>query len=87
MNKILPIIIIFVLSSCSNRFAYHNPSGGNLNDLLDARNQCLSELGSGINVDCRAFNICLRSKGWVKTNKVYRGVGVPEKYRIKCKGF
>ena len=93
MNKILPIILAVVLSGCSNRFSYYNLSGGNLNDLLNARNQCVKELiksEPGIEtkeVDCRAFDICFRSKGWIKTNQTYRGIGVPEKHRFKCTGF
>tara|TARA_B100001245_G_scaffold230831_1_gene210893 strand:- start:1057 stop:1338 length:282 start_codon:yes stop_codon:yes gene_type:complete len=93
MNKILPIILVVVLSGCSNRFSYYNLSGGNLNDLLNARNQCVKELiksEPGIEtkeVDCRAFDICFRSKGWIKTNQAYRGIGVPEKHRFKCTGF
>jgi hypothetical protein len=93
MNKILPIILVVVLSGCSNRFSYYNLSGGNLNDLLNARNQCVKELiksKPGIEtkeVDCRAFDICFRSKGWIKTNQTYRGIGVPEKHRFKCTGF
>ena len=93
MNKILPIILVVVLSGCSNRFSYYNLSGGNLNDLINARNQCVKELiksEPGIEtkeVDCRAFDICFRSKGWIKTNQAYRGIGVPEKHRFKCTGF
>ena len=93
MNKILPIILVVVLSGCANRFSYYNLSGGNLNDLLNARNQCVKELiksEPGIEtkeVDCRAFDICFRSKGWIKTNQAYRGIGVPEKHRFKCTGF
>ena len=44
MNKILPIILVVVLSGCSNRFSYYNLSGGNLNDLLNVRNQCVEEV-------------------------------------------
>ncbi len=93
MNKILPIILVVILSGCSNRFTYYNLSGGNLNDLLNARNQCVKELikiEPGIEtkeVDCRAFDICFRSKGWIKTNQAYRGIEVPKKYRFKCTGF
>ena len=93
MNKILPIILVVVLSGCSNRFSYYNLSGGNLNDLLNVRNQCVEEViksEPGIEtkeVDCRAFDICFRSKGWIKTNQAYRGIGVPEKHRFKCTGF
>ena len=93
MNKILSIILVVILSGCSNRFSYYNLSGGNLNDLINARNQCVKELiksEPGIEtkeVDCRAFDICFRSKGWIKTNQAYRGIGVPEKHRFKCTGF
>ena len=87
MNKILVIILIVVLSGCSNRFVYYNPSGGGLSDLLDARNECVSELGGGINIDCRTFDICFKSKGWIKTNKTYGGISVPDKYKFRCTGF
>ena len=93
MNKILPIILVVVLSGCSNRFSYYNLSGGNLNDLLNARNQCVKELikpEPGIEtkeVGCRVFDICFRSKGWIKTNQAYRGIEIPKKYRFKCSGF
>jgi hypothetical protein len=87
MNKMLLIALAVLLTGCSNRFSYYNISGGNLNDLLNARNQCVKELGDEGNVDCQVFDICFRSKGWIKTNQEYRGIGVPEKYRFKCTGF
>jgi len=93
MNKILLIVLAVLLTGCSNRFSYYNLSGGNLNDLLNARNQCVKELikiEPGIEtteVDCRVFDICFRSKGWIKTNQSYRGIEMPKKYRLKCTGF
>ena len=93
MNKILLIALAVLLTGCSNRFSYYNLSGGNLNDLLNARNQCVEELiksEPGIEtkeVDCRVFDICFRSKGWIKTNQVYKGIELPEKYRLKCTGY
>ena len=93
MNKILLIVLVILLTGCSNRFSYYNLSGGNLNDLLNARNQCVKELAkskSGIEtteVNCRAFDICFRSKGWIKTNQTYKGIEIPKKYRFKCTGF
>ena len=93
MNKMLLIALAVLLTGCSNRFSYYNLSGGNLNDLLNARNQCVNELiksEPGIEtkeVNCRVFDICVRSKGWIKTNQAYRGIEVPEKYRFKCTGF
>ena len=93
MNKMLLIALAVLLTGCSNRFSYYNISGGNLNDLLNARNQCVKELiksEPGIEtkeVNCRVFDICFRSKGWIKTNQAYRGIEVPEKHRFKCTGF
>ena len=93
MNKMLLIVLAVLLTGCSNRFTYYNLSGGNLNDLLNVRNQCVKELTkpeSGIEtkeVHCQVFDICFRSKGWIKTNQTYRGIEVPEKYRFKCTGF
>lgn len=93
MNKILLIVLAVLLTGCSNRFTYYNLSGGNLNDLLNVRNQCVKELTkpeSGIEtkeVHCQVFDICFRLKGWIKTDQAYRGIEIPKKYKFKCTGF
>ena len=93
MNKMLLIVLAVLLTGCSSRFAYYNLSGGNLNDLLNVRNQCVKELTkseSGIEtkeVHCQVFDICFHSKGWIKTDQAYRGIEIPKKYKFKCTGF
>ena len=71
MNKLLPILLVVVLSGCSihTQYAaiaetkYNNLNGeNNLEELLDIRNQCSKELGG--NYACGSFYNCLRTKGW-----------------------
>ena len=38
-------------------------------------------------VHCQVFDICFRSKGWIKTDQAYRGIEIPKKYKFKCTGF
>ncbi|MCH1416326.1 MAG: hypothetical protein L7V30_02310 [Gammaproteobacteria bacterium] len=71
MNKLLPILLVVLLSGCAvhtKHFAiaetkYNNLNGeNNLEELLDVRNQCSKELGG--DYACGSFYNCLRTKGW-----------------------
>ena len=82
MNKILPIILVVVLSGCGFSYVNHINSKNNLKELLDARHKCTSELGGALS--CSTLRNCLRKEGWIRIEST-DGVVVPPEYRIKCK--
>ena len=80
VNKLLPILLVIVLSGCG--FSFVNVNGDHdLQKLLDARNECASELGGTFS--CGALNNCLRTKGWLRIES-RDGVVVPPKYLMSC---
>lgn len=83
MNKLLPILLLVVLSGCATSFT-HVRGDNDLNKLLEARNECSKELGGSSNMSCGAFQTCLRTKGWLKLTDS-SGVTVPQAYRVKCR--
>jgi len=81
----MKIILIGILTVLLTACATPRYSGsGNLDNLLDARYQCVSDLpvDSYGNPSCASFNACLRGKGWTKVTE--GGVEVPMNYAISC---
>jgi uncharacterized protein YceK len=83
MNKILPIILVVVLSGCATSFT-HVRGDNDLNKLLEARHECSKELGGSSKMSCGAFVTCLRTKGWLELSDD-SGVVVPQQYKVRCK--
>ena len=81
----MKIILIGILSVLLTACATPRYSGsGNLDNLLDARYQCASELPVDKlgNPSCSSLSACLRSKGWTKV--VEGGIEVPQGYIMSC---
>ena len=68
MNKLLPILLVVALSGCASLHTHtkytNYKNGNNINKLIEARNQCSSELGGKQNYTCGEFYQCLKIKGW-----------------------
>jgi len=84
MKFILIGLLTVLLTSCAITPTPRFSGSGNLDDLLNARYQCVSELPVDVygNPSCASFSSCLRSKGWTKV--VEGGVEVPMDYVVSC---
>ena len=55
---------------------------GNFDDLLEARNTCLKELGGGT-PDCAAFQGCLQTKSYIRDD-IFGKITVPKQFVVSC---
>ena len=82
MNKLLPILLVVVLSGCASHTYYNlNEKSDNIELLLKDRHECVKTLEAGIG--CEIYWSCLRTKGWKVDLNGKKGISIPDELSLK----